>query len=180
MLEDVVARELTEHRATIAVAESCTGRNVGERLDQRAGQLAYFRGGVVSYSNDLKTAWSNVPREIIEKRRGELRGGPRTRRWHSPTTGATLGIGITGIAGPGGGTPEKPVGLVHIAIADERGPRRSASPLSPAPRTHTTLKRRMPRSTPCADIFRIPRTRRGQRVRLFVALDVPDEVRSAW
>ena len=126
-LEEVVARVLTENRATIAVAESCTGGLVAEHLTNVPGSSSYFLGGVVCYSNDLKTSMVGVPAELIETKGAvssevalALADGIRRR------TGATLGIGITGIAGPGGGTPEKPVGLVHIGIADERGPREKA------------------------------------------------------
>ncbi|HVB36477.1 MAG TPA: competence/damage-inducible protein A [Candidatus Acidoferrales bacterium] len=121
-LETVVANQLQEHRATIAVAESCTGGMLAARLTNVPGSSSYFRGGVVSYSNDLKSAWVDVPREIIEAKGAvssevalAMADGIRRR------TDSTLGVGVTGIAGPGGGTPEKPVGLVHIAIADEKG-----------------------------------------------------------
>ncbi len=121
-LEEVVSRVLTENRATIAVAESCTGGMVGERLTNVPGSSSYFLGGVVCYSNELKTSLVGVPKETIEAKGAvsaevalALAEGIRKR------TGATIGIGITGIAGPGGGTPEKPVGQVHIGIADQHG-----------------------------------------------------------
>jgi nicotinamide-nucleotide amidase len=127
-LEDVVARVLNENRATIAVAESCTGGMLAERLTNVPGSSSYFLGGVVCYSNELKSSLVGVPADIIDSKGAvssetalALADGIRRR------TGATLGIGITGIAGPGGGTPEKPVGLVHIGIADERGSRERAS-----------------------------------------------------
>ena len=123
-LEHVVGRVLTENRATIAVAESCTGGLLAERLTNVAGSSAYFLGGVVCYSNELKTQLVDVPASLIESKGAvssevalALAEGIRK------LTGARIGLGVTGIAGPGGGTPEKPVGLVHIAIADERGPR---------------------------------------------------------
>jgi nicotinamide-nucleotide amidase len=126
-LEEVVARVLTENRATIAVAESCTGGMLAERLTNLGGSSSYFLGGVVCYSNELKTLLVGVPTELIETKGAvssevalALAEGIRRR------AGATIGIGVTGIAGPGGGTPEKPVGLVHIGIADERGPRERA------------------------------------------------------
>ena len=126
-LEEVVSRALTENRSTIAVAESCTGGMLAERLTNVPGSSNYFVGGVVCYANELKTALVGVPPELIESKGAvstevalALAEGIRKR------TGATLGVGVTGIAGPGGGTPEKPVGLVHISIADERGPRERA------------------------------------------------------
>ena len=123
-MEEVVGRLLAENRATMAVAESCTGGMLSERLTNVPGSSAYFRGGVVSYSNDLKASLVGVPPELIEAKGAvsaevalAMADGVRKR------TGATLGIGVTGIAGPGGGSPEKPVGSVHIAIADGSGPR---------------------------------------------------------
>jgi nicotinamide-nucleotide amidase len=121
-MEEVVGRELTMRQATIATAESCTGGLLAERLTRISGSSAYFLGGVVSYSNTLKSAWVDVPAELIESRGAvssevavALADGIRRR------TGATLGVGITGVAGPMGGSPEKPVGTVHVAIADASG-----------------------------------------------------------
>jgi nicotinamide-nucleotide amidase len=118
-LEAVVANQLTEQRATIALAESCTAGIVAERLTRLAGSSSYFVGGVVCYSNEIKSAWVDVPRELLEAKgavspevANALAEGVRRR------SGATLGLGITGIAGPGGGSAEKPVGLVHIALAN--------------------------------------------------------------
>jgi nicotinamide-nucleotide amidase len=121
-LEEIVAAELTKNHATIAAAESCTGGLLAERLTRIPGSSSYFLGGAVCYSNELKTAWADVPAALIEARGAvspevaqALATGIRLR------TGATIGIGITGVAGPGGGTPEKPVGLVHIALSDAAG-----------------------------------------------------------
>jgi nicotinamide-nucleotide amidase len=124
MLEEIVARELAINQATVATAESCTGGLLAERLTRIPGSSSYFLGGVVCYSNDLKTAWADVSAELIESKGAvspevaqALAQGIRRR------IGATLGIGITGIAGPSGGSPEKPVGLVYIALADANGTR---------------------------------------------------------
>ena len=123
-LDDVVARELTLAGATIAVAESCTGGLVSERLTNVPGSSIFFRGGVVSYSNEMKTAWVGVPSSLIE-RYGAVSAevaiamADGARR----STGASIGLSITGIAGPGGGSPEKPVGTVHIALAGDQGTR---------------------------------------------------------
>jgi nicotinamide-nucleotide amidase len=123
-LEQVVGRILTENRATIAVAESCTGGLLAERLTNVPGSSIYFLGSVVCYSNQLKSRLVDVPPALIEEKGAvspevamALAEGIRKR------TGATIGLGVTGVAGPGGGSPEKPVGLVYIGIADERGPR---------------------------------------------------------
>ncbi len=126
-LETVVANELNEHRATIAVAESCTGGMLAARLTNVPGSSSYFRGGVVSYSNDLKSAWVDVPKELIEAK-GAVSAEVALAMAHGirQQTNATLGVAITGIAGPGGGTPEKPVGLVHIAVVDEKNAKERA------------------------------------------------------
>ncbi|HYK39947.1 MAG TPA: competence/damage-inducible protein A, partial [Candidatus Eremiobacteraceae bacterium] len=117
-LEEVVARLLTMNNATISAAESCTGGLLAQRLTSIAGSSHYFLGGVVCYSNEMKTAWADVPKELIEAKGAvsaevavALAEGIRRR------VGSTLGVGITGIAGPGGGSEEKPVGTVHIAVA---------------------------------------------------------------
>ncbi len=121
-LEEVVADELTLRNATIAAAESCTGGLLAQRLTSIAGSSTYFLGGVVCYSNELKTAWADVPPEIILAKGAvssevavALAEGIRRR------VGSTLGVGITGIAGPGGGSEEKPVGTVHVAVSHAGG-----------------------------------------------------------
>jgi len=121
-LEEVVANILTMNNATISAAESCTGGLLAQRLTSIAGSSSYFLGGVVCYSNELKTAWADVPPEILKSKGAvssevamALADGIRRR------VGSTLGVGITGIAGPGGGSEEKPVGTVHVAIAHAGG-----------------------------------------------------------
>jgi nicotinamide-nucleotide amidase len=116
-LEEVVAELLTTNRATIASAESCTGGLLAERLTRIPGSSTYFLGGAVCYSNELKTAWADVPPDIIATKGAvssevaiALAEGIRRR------VGSTFGVGITGVAGPGGGSEEKPVGTVHIAL----------------------------------------------------------------
>jgi nicotinamide-nucleotide amidase len=121
-LEEVIAEILTANRATVAAAESCTGGLLAERLTRVPGSSNYFLGGAVCYSNELKTAWADVPAELIQAKGAvssevaiALADGIRRR------VGSTLGVGITGIAGPGGGSEEKPVGTVHIALASSEG-----------------------------------------------------------
>jgi nicotinamide-nucleotide amidase len=121
-LEQVVAQLLVDNRATIAAAESCTGGLLAERLTRIPGSSNYFLGGVVCYSNELKTAWADVPAELIAAKGAvssevaiALAEGIR-RNVHS-----TFGVGITGVAGPSGGSEEKPVGTVHIALAGSNG-----------------------------------------------------------
>jgi nicotinamide-nucleotide amidase len=121
-LHEVVARELTLNNTTIAVAESCTGGLLAQRLTSIAGSSSFFLGGVVCYSNERKTAWADVPPELIATKGAvspevavALADGIRRR------VGSALGLGVTGIAGPGGGSEEKPVGTVHIALAHTAG-----------------------------------------------------------
>jgi len=121
-LEEVVAQLLIDHRSTISAAESCTGGLLAERLTRIPGSSNYFLGGVVCYSNELKTAWADVPPEIIAAKGAvssevaiALAEGIRRN------VRSTLGVGITGIAGPGGGSEEKPVGTVHVAVAGPAG-----------------------------------------------------------
>jgi nicotinamide-nucleotide amidase len=120
-LEQIVGYFLQMHGATVAVAESCTGGMLSQRLTSVSGSSRYFLGGAVVYSNEFKTRFAAVPARLIAEHgavSGEvavaLAEGIRTR------TKATFGIGVTGVAGPTGGTPEKPVGLVFIAVTDEK------------------------------------------------------------
>lgn len=121
-MEEVIARLLTMNNATISAAESCTGGLLAQRLTSIAGSSSYFLGGAVCYSNEMKTAWANVPAELIQAKGAvstevaiALADGIRR------SVGSTLGVGITGIAGPGGGSDEKPVGTVHIALSHAGG-----------------------------------------------------------
>jgi nicotinamide-nucleotide amidase len=121
-LEQIVSYYLQMRNATLAVAESCTGGLVAERLTSVSGSSRYFLGGAVVYSNALKTAMADVPEDLIdvygavsEQVARALAEGIRKR------CGTTLGLGITGVAGPTGGTAEKPVGLVFHALATESG-----------------------------------------------------------
>jgi len=121
-LEQVVAAILADNRYTIAAAESCTGGLFAERLTRIPGSSSYFLGGVVCYSNELKTVWADVPPDLIATKGAvssevavALAEGIRRR------TGSLLGVGITGVAGPSGGSEDKPVGTVHIALASPAG-----------------------------------------------------------
>lgn len=121
-IEQIVGYYLQMRNATLAVAESCTGGLFAERITSVSGSSRYFLGGAVVYSNELKTAFADVPAALIEKHGAvsrevavALAEGIRKR------CGATFGIGITGVAGPAGGSPEKPVGLVFHALAGEKG-----------------------------------------------------------
>jgi len=121
-MEEVVGKLLGEHRLTLALAESCTGGLIGHRVTNVPGSSAWFRGGVVSYANDAKMALLGVRGETLvahgavsEETAGEMAAGARR------VLGAHVGVGVTGIAGPDGGTAEKPVGTVCLGLASEQG-----------------------------------------------------------
>jgi nicotinamide-nucleotide amidase len=119
-LEEVVGQSLKMRGYTLATAESCTGGLLAGRITDVPGSSEYFLEGVVSYSNEAKIDLLGVPKKLIathgavsEQVAGAMAAGIRKR------AGSTFGVGVTGVAGPGGGSPEKPVGLVYIALADD-------------------------------------------------------------
>jgi nicotinamide-nucleotide amidase len=119
-LEQVVARLLRDRGLTLAVAESCSGGLVAHRLTNVPGSSRYFERGVVAYSNRAKTEMLGVPAGLVAARGAvspevaqAMAEGVRAQ------AGTDFGIGITGIAGPDGGTAEKPVGLTYIGLAWE-------------------------------------------------------------
>lgn len=121
-LEQIVLYYLEMRGATLAVAESCTGGLVSERLTGVSGSSRSFLGGAVVYSNRLKTELAGVDPALIARHGAvsrevavALAEGIRER------CGASIGLGVTGIAGPGGGTEEKPIGLVYLAVSDADG-----------------------------------------------------------
>lgn len=118
-LEEVVAQLMLSRELTLAVAESCTGGLISERLTNVPGSSAYFLGGIVAYSNEAKVrdvgidggliaASGAVSAEVAEAMANAIR----------QRAGAAIGLSVTGIAGPTGGTPDKPVGLTYLALAD--------------------------------------------------------------
>ncbi|PYX51293.1 MAG: competence/damage-inducible protein A [Acidobacteria bacterium] len=121
-LEQIVGYWLQMRNATVAVAESCTGGLLAERITSVGGSSRYFLGGAVVYSNALKTELAGVPTEMIDRHgavsrevAAALAEGIRYR------CESTLGVGITGVAGPSGGSADKPVGLVFHAVAGDHG-----------------------------------------------------------
>lgn len=121
-LEQIVGYYLQMRNATLAVAESCTGGLLAERITSINGSSRYFLGGALVYSNELKTEFAGVPASMIARHgavsrevAAALAQGIRKR------CKATFGVGITGVAGPTGGTAEKPVGLVYNALASADG-----------------------------------------------------------
>jgi nicotinamide-nucleotide amidase len=118
-LEQIVLYYLGLRQATLAVAESCTGGLISERITSVPGSSRSFLGGAIVYSNQLKISFANVAPDLIaqhgavsEEVAKALAAGIRQR------TGATLGLGITGVAGPTGGTEAKPIGRMYIAVSD--------------------------------------------------------------
>jgi PncC family amidohydrolase len=112
----------TLHHITVATVESCTGGLVGHVITEVPGSSAYYLGGFVTYSDDQKRASVGVGEDILASHGAvsaqvamAMAGGGRER------TGANLAVSVTGIAGPDGGTPQKPVGLTYIAVADGDG-----------------------------------------------------------
>ena len=123
-IEAVVGDYLRRAKATVAVAESCTGGMLGERITSVAGSSDYFAGGFITYSNEMKIEMLGVPPETIEqfgavsRETAEAMAAGARRRAKS-----VYALAITGVAGPGGGSEAKPVGTVWVAIADAAGTR---------------------------------------------------------
>lgn len=118
-LDEVVARLLRDSGLRVAVAESCTGGLVGERLTSVPGSSAYFLGGVVAYGNEAKVKLLGVPQRLLEEFGAvSAEVAEAMARGVRETFRADLGLGVTGVAGPGGGTETKPVGRVYLAVAD--------------------------------------------------------------
>ena len=121
-LESALGKLLTERGATLALAESCTGGLLAKRLTDGAGASAYFVEGLVTYSNESKENLLEVPNALLvehgavsEPVAGAMAEGVRK------AAGADYGLSVTGVAGPDGGTEEKPVGLVFVGVSDEEG-----------------------------------------------------------
>ncbi|HWR53205.1 MAG TPA: nicotinamide-nucleotide amidohydrolase family protein, partial [Bryobacteraceae bacterium] len=121
-LEEAVGRLLRERGETVAVAESCTGGLVAQRLTSVAGSSDYFLGGFLTYTNAMKTALLGVPETVLagytaisEPVAAAMASGARDR------TGATWALSVTGVAGPSGGTEADPVGVVILGLAGPNG-----------------------------------------------------------
>lgn len=120
-LETIVGERLTSMDRTLATAESCSGGLLAHRITNVPGSSVYFPGGVITYSNEAKVDLLGVSMEVLDREGAvsetvarQMAQGVRER------FDAYWGVGITGIAGPGGGSAEKPVGLVYIAVAGDR------------------------------------------------------------
>ncbi len=118
MIEKEVGDALRERGLTLSTAESCTGGLVAHRITNVSGSSDYYNGGVIAYANEVKVGILRVAREILKDKGAvsaecakAMANGVRT------LLDSDIGISTTGIAGPTGGTPDKPVGLVYIALA---------------------------------------------------------------
>ncbi|MDP9391272.1 MAG: competence/damage-inducible protein A [Actinomycetota bacterium] len=130
-LDDLVADAFADRGLTVATAESCTGGLLAGRLTARAGSSAWVLGGITAYANSAKERLVGVPAGMLAEHgavspevAGALADGARAR------FGADVGVGITGIAGPGGGTADKPVGTVHVCVVGPEGGKARALRLS--------------------------------------------------
>jgi len=120
-MEEVVGELLRKKRQTLALAESCTGGLIAHRITRVAGSSAYFLGGVVTYSNQEKIRVLGVAQATLEKYGAVSRETAlEMSRGIKETTGASVALSVTGIAGPSGGSPEKPVGTVWVSMARDR------------------------------------------------------------
>ena len=117
-LEALIAKAFKEKNMTLAIAESCTGGLISHRITNIPGSSDYFRGSVVAYSNDVKTFFLYVSRDLFEKHGAVSSQVARAMaKGAKDAFSADIAAAITGIAGPTGGSEEKPVGLAHIALA---------------------------------------------------------------
>ncbi len=121
-VESVIGRLLKQHGLTLAVAESCTGGLVSHRITDVPGSSAYYLGSVTAYANAIKERVLRVRSSTLQ-RHGAVseQTALEMARGVRQVLGAAIGLAVTGIAGPEGGTPEKPVGLVFVALAAPEG-----------------------------------------------------------
>ncbi len=121
-MEDIVGEMLTARQLTIACAESCTGGFLTSRLTDVPGSSAYVMGSIVSYTNEVKSNELGVSRELLQTQGAVCEDVAKAMAEGAALKiGTDIGVGVTGIAGPDGGTAEKPVGLVYIAVAGRNG-----------------------------------------------------------
>ncbi len=121
-LEEELGEKLRDRKLTIAVAESCTGGLLGSKITDVPGSSEYFLGGVIAYQNEVKESLLHVPHDVIASH-----GAVSAQTVEAMASGCRelfkcdIAVSITGIAGPGGGSAEKPVGLVYVGLATASG-----------------------------------------------------------
>jgi nicotinamide-nucleotide amidase len=136
-LAEVVVRLLADREETVGTVESCTGGLLGGALTSVAGSSRVVRAGLVVYSNEAKTSLAGVPPGLIEVHGAVSPETARALAEHGRrAVRADWALGVTGIAGPGGGTPEKPVGTVYTAVAGPDGVVEAVLRRFPGPREH--------------------------------------------
>jgi nicotinamide-nucleotide amidase len=117
-LEEVLVKLLTDRKATLAIAESCTGGLLATRITNVPGASAVFLAGYICYANEAKIDMLNIDRQLIEKHGAVSEPVARALAQHARMrAGSTYALATTGIAGPTGGSPDKPTGTVYIALA---------------------------------------------------------------
>lgn len=127
-ISSVIGKLLKEQGAMLATAESCTGGLIARRITETSGSSAYFKGGIVAYSNEIKEQLLGVRHETLEQYGAVSEQTAKEMALGCLNVmGADYAIATTGIAGPTGGTDEKPLGLVYIAVAHRVGTQRAAS-----------------------------------------------------
>ena len=121
-LEDIVVNKLLENNLCIATAESCTGGLIGHRITQVPGSSSVYKGGIVAYSNEAKLSQLNIKRETLDKYGAVSKETASEMAFQVKTIfDSDIGISVTGIAGPDGGTKDKPVGLVYAGFCNRDG-----------------------------------------------------------
>jgi PncC family amidohydrolase len=121
-LEVIVGQLLRQRGLSLAAAESCTGGLVSHRITDVPGSSVYYRGSIISYSDEVKERVLRVQRDTLERHGAVSEQAAREMAQGArDILHADIGLAVTGIAGPGGGTPEKPVGLVYVALAASDG-----------------------------------------------------------
>ncbi len=152
MTNSEIITKLIESNISIATAESCTGGSLGKIITSVPGASSIYGYGFITYANEAKENLLGVPHEVLEtvgavSPETALAMAEGARR----VSGSDIGVSTTGIAGPGGGTPEKPVGLVYIAIADKNG--------SEYRKLNLSGDRDEVRKKTCEEVFRLVRER---------------------
>lgn len=119
-IEEIIGKILTEKKLTVATAESCTGGKLADRITDISGSSNYFMRGLITYSNQSKNELLDIPLELINQK-GAVSKDVATLMAHNVRikSGTDIGLSTTGIAGPTGGTPDKPVGLIWIGYSDK-------------------------------------------------------------
>ena len=121
-LVDRLQASCLERGVTVATAESCTGGLIAKLLTDTPGSSGYFRGGVVSYADEVKVLLLDVPGDQLAAHGAVSAQVARSMAIGAKTrTGASISVAVTGVSGPGGGSPSKPIGLTYIAVADAGG-----------------------------------------------------------